>query len=132
MQPGHSIHNLQLSIQPMSNESAQHTTIAPEVPELITLFIGVGGHWISDADNAVNTVITLVSERFPSFTVTDGIGFFRGEREKVLLVHIATSTPQEVAEVAGLIRIALKQEGVGIGYRGRYLRAIEGFIPQLD
>ena len=116
----------------MSTESTQHTTIEQEAPELITLFIGVGGHWVSDADNAVSTVIALVSERFPSFTVTDGIGFFRGEREKVLLVHIATSTPQEVAEVAGLIRVALKQEVVGIAYRGRYLRAIEGFIPKLN
>ena len=116
----------------MSTETTQHTTIEPEAPALITLFIGVGGHWISDADNAVNTVISVVSERFPSFTVTDGIGFFRGEREKVLLVHIATSTPQEVAEVAGHIRVALKQEGVGIAYRGRYLRAIEGHIPKLN
>ena len=116
----------------MSKESTQHATIATDVPELITLFIGVGGHWVSDSDNAVTTVINLVSGRFPSFTVTDGIGFFRGEREKVLLVHIATTTPEEVAEVAGLIRVALKQEGVGIGYRGRYFRAIEGHIPQLS
>ena len=116
----------------MSTESTQHTTIEQEAPELITLFIGVGGHWVSDADHAVTTVVTLVSERFPSFTVTDGIGFFRGEREKVLLVHIASRTPQEVAEVAGLIRVALKQEGVGIGYRGRYLRATEGHIPNLS
>ena len=116
----------------MSKESTQHATIATDVPELITLFIGVGGHWVSDSDNAVTTVINLVSGRFPSFTVTDGIGFFRGEREKVLLVHIATTTPEEVAEVAGLIRVALKQEGVGIGYRGRYFRAIEGHIPQLN
>ena len=116
----------------MSKESTQHATIAKNVPELITLFVGVGGHWVSDSDNAVTTVINLVSGRFPSFTVTDGIGFFRGEREKVLLVHIATTTPEEVAEVAGLIRVALKQEGVGIGYRGRYFRAIEGHIPQLS
>ena len=115
----------------MSSQTPHHTTEAEARPELITLFIGIGGHWINEADDAINTAINLVSERFPSFTVTDGIGFFRGQREKVLLVHIATTTPQEVSEVAGLIRVALKQEGVGIAYGGRYLRAIEGHIPQL-
>jgi hypothetical protein len=116
----------------MSKESTQHATIATDVPELITLFIGLESTEETSAESNRTKATVLLGEHFPSFTITEGTGFFRGAREPVLLVHIATPTPQEVAEVAGLIRVALKQEGVGIGYRGRYFRAIEGHIPQLN
>ena len=116
----------------MSTESTQHATIATDVPELITLFIGLESTEETSAESNRTKATVLLGEHFPSFTITEGTGFFRGTREAVLVVHIATTTPQKVAEIAGIIRVALKQEGVGIGYRSRYLRAIDGHIPKLN
>jgi hypothetical protein len=111
-------------------------TTAPVVdnhtaPELITLFIGLSTPDGGDPDSARTTAISLLGERFPSFTVTEGTGFFRGSKEPVLIAQIATTAPREVAEAAEIIRSALHQEGVGIAFRGLYHRATEGHIPEL-
>lgn len=101
------------------------------VPEIATLFIGLSGHHYPTTEEAQKKVIELLTDHFPSFTITEATGFFREKQEKVLIVHIATSIPQKVADCAGIIRSELKQEGVGIAFRGRYLRATEGFAPDL-
>ncbi len=100
--------------------------------EIATLFIGLSGHNHPTTDGAQEKVLEMLSERFPSFTITEGAGYFRGNKEKTLLVHIATEQPQEVVAAASLIREVLHQEGVGIGFRGRYFRATESDMPKLD
>jgi len=100
--------------------------------EIATLFIGLSGHKYPTTDGAQEKVMEILSERFPSFTMTEGAGYFRGNKEKTLLVHIAIEQPQEVVAAASLIREVLQQEGVGIGFRGHYFRATESDIPKLD
>ena len=77
----------------MSKESTQHATIATDVPELITLFIGLESTEETSAESNRTKATVLLGEHFPSFTITEGTVFFRGAREPVLLVHIATPTP---------------------------------------
>jgi hypothetical protein len=100
-------------------------------PELITLYIGLETPTNRDASAAKDRAIKILTAHFPSFTVTDGTEFFRGEQEKVLVAHIATSNPQEVADCAEIVRVALNQEGVGIAFRGHYFRATEDGVPML-
>ncbi len=101
------------------------------IPELIGLFIGLTSEEDNNPEKARETASGLLTGRFPSFTVTEGTGFFRGTREPVLVAWIATTAPQEVAEAAAAIRTALRQEGIGIAHRGLYLRATENHTPQL-
>ena len=101
------------------------------IPELLTLYIGLETPEDRDAVVARGRAIEILSARFPSFTITEGIGFFRGERESMLVAHIATDNPQEVADCAETVRLTLKQEGVGIAFRGRYFRTTHAGVPVL-
>jgi len=104
---------------------------AAVIPELMTLYIGLETPEDRDAAVARDRAIEVLSARFPSFTITEGIGFFRGDGESMLVAHIATANPQEVADCAETVRLALKQEGVGIAFRGRYFRTTNDGVPVL-
>jgi hypothetical protein len=101
-------------------------------PEIITLHIGLSGHGFSTDEDAVDAVTDHLAARFPSFSIIEGTGFFRGSREKTLIVTIATLQPREAVLAAATIRESLGQDGVGIGYRGRYHRVTEGALPELE
>ena len=101
------------------------------IPELLALYIGLDTPKDKDGSTAKDQAIEIISARFPSFTVSDGTGFFRGEKERVLVVNIATANPQEVADCAEIVRTALNQEGVGIAFRGLYYRATRDGVPRL-
>lgn len=101
-------------------------------PEIITLHIGLSGHGFSKEEEAVDAVTDLLAERFPSFSITEGKGFFRGQAERTLIVTIATLEPREAVLAAATIRESLGQDGVGIGYRGRYHRVTAGALPELE
>jgi hypothetical protein len=101
------------------------------IPEIITLHIGLSGHGFSKDEEALDTLTEILAARFPSFSITEGTGFFRGHRERTFTAMIATPEPQEVANAASVIRESLDQDGVGIGYRGYYFRATKLDIPDL-
>lgn len=67
-------------------------------------------------------IVRIVGEQFPSFTILQGEGHFRGAAETVWVVTLATDDCPRVIEVAGKIREALNQDGVGIEFRDRYYR----------
>ena len=115
----------------MSTPNLHGNPTSTVTPELLTLYIGLETPSDTDSSTAKDSAIEILSARFPSFTVTEGTGFFRGEQERVLVVHIATANPQEVADCAEIVRVALHQEGVGIAFRGRYLRATQDGVPNL-
>lgn len=101
------------------------------IPELLTLYIGLETPENQDAEATRDRAIEILNTHFPSFTLTEGIGFFRSIKESVLIAHIATANPQEVADCAEIVRVALKQEGVGIAFRGRYYRTTNDGVPLL-
>src|SRR3954451_5044213 len=88
--------------------------------KVFTLYIG------TNRAGARKTIVHIIDERFPSFTVISGEGHFQGKTESMWFVRIATEEPLKVIETAEAIRVALNQEGVGIEYESRYYRCMEG------
>jgi len=87
------------------------------VLELFTLYVGC-----ADAKAAKGIVSQVVGSFFESFTLLEGEGFFRGMREPVQLVRIATDDVEKVLAAASEIRARLNQDGVGVEYGGAYYR----------
>jgi hypothetical protein len=83
---------------------------------LFSLYVG------TNQPGAKIEILRLVRERFGSFTLIQGEGFFRGVSEPVWIVKIATDDFRAVLATAAQIRAALDQDGVGIEYAGQYHR----------
>ena len=86
---------------------------------MFTLYIG------TNQTDAKNEIVCIVGERFPSFTLIQGEGFFRGTAEPMWMVKIATEDCQRVIETAAHIRQTLDQDGVGIESDGSYHRCTQ-------
>lgn len=69
------------------------------------------------------TAIHKITRHFDAFTLTDGKGWFGGQFEDVLVIHIATNDIAAIAELALDLRQAINQQGVGVEFAGRYLGA---------
>jgi hypothetical protein len=87
--------------------------------KLFTLYVG------TTEVGAKAKIIHIVTERFSSFTLMLGEGFFRGTAEPVWMVKIATEDCQSVIETAAQIRQTLEQDGVGIECDGNYYRCTQ-------
>jgi hypothetical protein len=85
-------------------------------PKVLTLYIG------TTKPNAKETTERIIGERFDSFTVISGDGYFKGGREPMWFVRIATDNPLLVLQTAQVLRTELEQESVGIEYESRYYR----------
>jgi hypothetical protein len=86
----------------------------PPEMKVLTLYIG------TREPGAKHNVVALISQRFDSFTVISGDGYFRGKPEPMWFVRIASDKPLLVVETAEALRSALNQETVGIDFEGRY------------
>jgi hypothetical protein len=75
-----------------------------------------------DEPGAMENILRILSESFPSFTFIEGKGFFRGKLEPMLFVKVATMDSRLVIRAAENIRSALKQDSVGIEYENRYYK----------
>ena len=53
-----------------------------------------------------------VCPRFDGFTVTEGIGFWKGEQEQVTILTFITDDADSVAAIAEAFKIGFKQESV--------------------
>ena len=53
-----------------------------------------------------------VCPRFDGFTVTEGVGFWKGEQEQVTILTFITDDAAAVAEIAEAFKVAFRQESV--------------------
>ena len=53
-----------------------------------------------------------VCPRFDGFTVTEGVGFWKGEQEQVTILTFITDDADSVAEIAEAFKVAFRQESV--------------------
>jgi hypothetical protein len=84
-----------------------------------TLYIGQQSVSLGP-DQARTRAIQALRERFPSFTVLQGEGWFEGACEPLLLARIATARPEEALAVAAALRSELEQESIGFECLGRF------------
>ena len=103
---------------------------SPSNRHFITLHIGLN---LPDSSSVVakRAVMKFLKSRFESFSITEAIGFFRGIQEPTLIVSIASTDPQSVADTATALRERFGWEGVGIIFKGKYYRATADTTPVL-
>ena len=53
-----------------------------------------------------------VTPRFDGFTMTEGVGFWKGEQESVTILTFITDEADKVAEIADAFKVAFRQETV--------------------
>ena len=53
-----------------------------------------------------------VCPRFDGFTVTEGVGFWKGEQESVTILTFITDDANSVSEIAEAFKTAFRQESV--------------------
>ena len=75
------------------------------------------GRNIPDAGKVTNEMLdafiaTEVTSRFDGFTVTEGIGFWKGQQEKVTILTFITDEATKVAEIADAFKSAFRQDSV--------------------
>jgi len=67
-------------------------------------------------------IAAATSAAFESFTIVPGTGWFRGRRESVRVLMVATDDEDQVVALARTLRQLLEQDGVGIESGGVYRR----------
>ena len=67
-------------------------------------------------------VMTLVAKYEDSFTVYSAQGYFRGKKESMVVVEIATNDGKTVINIGRILRERFKQDGVGHVVDGKYSR----------
>jgi len=53
-----------------------------------------------------------VCPRFDGFTVTEGVGFWKGDQENVTILTFITEDSDSVREIADAFKVAFRQESV--------------------
>jgi len=84
--------------------------------KVFTLYVGIS------RPEAKELLLKILRQRFESFTVISGEGYFKGIPEPMWFVRLATETPQIIFESAEEIRSSLHQDIFGIEYQSRYYR----------
>jgi hypothetical protein len=75
------------------------------------------GRNIPDSGTVTKAMMTRfireeVCPRFDGFTVTEGVGFWKGEQEQVTILTFITDDADSVAEIAEAFKVAFRQESV--------------------
>ena len=83
------------------------------VAPLQSLYIGSGpGGKICNHEREL--IIAITANSFPSFTVLNALGYFRGSAEETMVIQIATADTEKLRKLAYQVVIEHKQLGVGI------------------
>ena len=87
-----------------------------------SLYVGTRNH--QEGIDAVDDerIAATTSAVFESFTVLHGYGWFRGQREDVRMIKIATDDEERVSTLAENLRQLMEQDGVGLECDGLYRR----------
>jgi hypothetical protein len=87
--------------------------------KVFTLYVG------TSHPHARETLLAILRNRFESFTVISGEGYFRGVPEPMWFVRLGTDESEKVFAIAEEIRSALHQDALGIEYQSHYYRCTE-------
>ena len=91
-----------------------------------TIFLGSpNGKTRLDEHDRVSA-IHKVTQKFELFTLVDGKGPWNGQFEDTLIIHIATTDIQSIAELAHTLRSTFDQDGVSIQFGQHMFRAHRG------
>lgn len=84
------------------------------------MFIGLNRSGGDPVDRDV--ILELLATRLDTFTVTETIGYYQGQREPTLIVEVAKSGGADLLPLAKDIADAFDQDAVGVESKGVYTR----------
>ena len=58
--------------------------------------------------------VSIVASKFEGLTVIPSTGYWKGQPEKSMVIEVETQDKAKVLEVAGILRIELKQQAIGL------------------
>lgn len=92
---------------------------------MYTLYVGSPNDTNELTAEDINSIKTIVSKYFESYTYVQARGIFKDTEEDTVLITIANAQKDEVYQVGEELRAFLKQDGVAIEHNGKYEKLIE-------
>jgi type II secretory pathway component PulC len=91
---------------------------------MYTLYVGSPNDTNELDDQAVQSIKTIVSKYFESYTYIKARGVFKNEEEDTLRITIANASKEKVYELGNELREFLNQDGVAVEHNGQYEKLI--------
>ena len=114
-----------------TNQSKTASPATQVVGGLQRMFIGLNRCGGAPVDRDV--ILELLATRLDTFTVTETIGYYQGEREPTLIVEVAKTGGADLLPLAKDIADAFDQDAVGVESKGIYTRVFgKRTLPPTD
>lgn len=91
---------------------------------MYTLYVGSPNDTNELTAEDINSIKTIVSKYFESYTYVKARGVFKDTEEDTVMITIANAQKDEVYHLAEELRAFLKQDGVTIEHNGKYEKLI--------
>lgn len=92
---------------------------------MYTLYVGSPNDTNELTAEDINSIKTIVSKYFESYTYVKACGVFQDTEEDTVLITIANATKSKVYQLGEELRAFLKQDGVAIEHNGKYEKLIQ-------
>lgn len=92
---------------------------------MYTLYVGSPNDTNELTAEDINSIKTIVSKYFESYTYVKAHGVFKDTEEDTVLITIAKAQKDEVYKLGEELRAFLKQDGVAIEHNGKYEKLIQ-------
>ncbi|MGJ8653041.1 MAG: hypothetical protein ACSHX8_07190 [Opitutaceae bacterium] len=104
----------------LGGTAKSNATSTQTVGHLHRMFIGLHRQGGEPVDHEI--ILKLLATRLDTFTVTETIGYYKGEREPTLIVEVAKTNGADLIPLAKDIADAFDQDAVGVESKGIYTR----------
>lgn len=95
--------------------------------KLFTLYIGTAPRSSASPPVDIPRLQELLGAAFPSFTLLQAEGVFRGQSERTFVVKVTAPDVIALLEEVAKLRQEFDQDGIGIEHEGNYHRVTEDF-----
>ena len=92
---------------------------------MYTLYVGSPNDTKELNDKSIQSIKTIVSKYFESYTFVKAHGVYKDTEEDTLMITIANAEKTEVYELGEELRKFLKQDGVAVEHNGKYEKLIQ-------
>lgn len=102
-----------------------------QVWEAAVIMVGLP-RTLAEHETVTEGIKAVLDRHFDGYTIVPSQGHFRGENEPALAIYLTPGDGAILPKVASEIRTLLGQDGVGIFFRGKYLRVTKDAVGRTD